>query len=78
MPGRTMRCWRSRPWPAESGRPARAGAGDLAVADGDFALVEIFNAKREAESARELLEFEDFAAIGFFVDAMDAAGYRVH
>jgi hypothetical protein len=40
------------------------------VADSDFALVEIFNAEGIAKGVGEFLEFEDFANVGFFVDAM--------
>jgi hypothetical protein len=40
------------------------------VAHGNFALLQIFDAKRVAESAGQLLELEDFASVGFFVDAV--------
>lgn len=40
------------------------------MADGNFALVEIFDAEGVAESAGEFLEFEDFADVGLFVDTM--------
>jgi len=42
----------------------------LPWADGDFALVEIFDAQGVAESAGEFLELENFAGVGLFVDAM--------
>ena len=54
------------------GAASFCGSGNAAVAHGDFSLVEIFNAKRVAKSAREFLKFQDFAAVGFFVDAMSA------
>src|SRR5215831_186232 len=52
-------------------RAAGLGRGrNLAVADGDFALVEILDSEGVAESAGEFLEFEDLADLGLFVDAM--------
>ena len=50
------------------------------MADGDFVLIEIFDAQGIAESAGEFLEFEDLADVGLFVDAvksLDAAADQV-
>src|SRR5215469_15559791 len=52
-------------------RAAGLGGGrNLAVADGDFALVEILDSEGVPESASQVLEFEDLADVGLFVDAM--------
>jgi hypothetical protein len=47
------------------------GRRHFAVADGDFPLVEVFDAERIAEGTGEFLEFEDFASVRFFVDTME-------
>ena len=36
----------------------------------DFALLQIFDPEGIAESAGQFFELEDFASVGFFVDAM--------
>src|SRR5207302_5090902 len=53
-------------------RPAPfRGRGNAPVAHGDFALVQILDAKGIAESASQLFELENFARIWFFVYAME-------
>src|SRR5689334_10486638 len=41
------------------------------VAHGDFALMQVLDSKRVAESARQLFEFENFAAVRLFVHTME-------
>jgi len=55
---------------ARVGASGFGGRGNFAVADGDFALVEIFDAEGIAERAGEFLKLENFAGVGFLVDAM--------
>jgi len=40
------------------------------MANGDFALVQVFDAKI-TEGASQLFELEDFAGVGLFVNAME-------
>ena len=56
---------------ARFGAAGSGGRRDLAVAHGDFALVEIFDAKGVPKGMSKLLEFEDLADIGLFVDTME-------
>ncbi len=42
------------------------------MTDGNFFLVEIFDAQCIAEGAGQFLKFQNLAGVGFFVDAMDA------
>ncbi len=46
------------------------GRRNFAVTDGNLLLIEIFDAESVAESPGEFLKFQDFAGVGFFVDAM--------
>src|ERR1700722_4365607 len=58
---------------------ARGGWG-ASVTHGDFALLQIFDAERVAESAGQFFELENFAGVGFFVDAVkrvDAALLKI-
>ncbi len=41
------------------------------MAHRDFALVQIFDAQRIAEGARQLFEFQNFFGVGLFVHAME-------
>src|SRR5260370_10904942 len=47
------------------------GRWNTAMANGDFALVQVFDAERVTESAGQLFELEDFARVGYFVNAME-------
>jgi hypothetical protein len=47
------------------------GSGDASMANSDFALMKILDAKRVTEGAGEFLEFENFTGVGLFVDAME-------
>src|SRR5579884_3046646 len=53
------------------GAAGLGGSGNTAMANGDFALLEIFDAKRIAKSAGQFLEFEDLPRVWFFVNAME-------
>ncbi len=46
------------------------GRRNFAVTHSNFALIEIFDAERIAESAGQFLKFQNFAGVGLFVDAM--------
>src|SRR5437879_6226039 len=53
---------------------------NAAMANSDFALVQIFDAERVTEGAGQLFELEDFADIGLFMNAMerlDAAAKQI-
>src|ERR1700730_16618955 len=52
------------------GAPSARGGGSAPVAYGNFALLQIVDTERVAEGAGELFELEDFASVGFFVDAV--------
>src|SRR6266849_1804592 len=55
-------------------------SGNAAMANGDFALVQVFDAERVAEGAGQLFELEDFAGVGLFMNAMerfDAAAKKI-
>src|SRR5215472_18105761 len=62
--------------PALTAVPERIGPAGLrwrrnaAMAHDNLALVQIFHAERIAERACQLLEFENLAGIGLFVNAM--------
>src|SRR5256885_835053 len=45
--------------------------GDAAVANGDFALVQVFNAERVTEGAGQFFKLEDFAHVGLLMNAME-------
>src|SRR5216684_1254229 len=56
------------------------GRGNAAMANGDFALVQVFDPERITEGASQLFELEDFAGVGLFVNAMerfDAAAKKI-
>src|SRR5450432_228600 len=53
------------------GAAGARGSGDAAVADGDFALVQVFDAERIAEGAGQLFKLQNFFGVGDFVDAME-------
>src|SRR5208337_5017306 len=62
------------------GVPGFCGSGNAAVAHGDLALVKILDAQGITKGKGELLEFQDLAAIGFLMDAMeglDATGIEL-
>src|SRR5258708_20467189 len=44
---------------------------NAAMANGDFALVQVFHAERVTESAGQLLELEDFAGLGLFLNSIN-------
>src|SRR5215472_14752147 len=46
------------------------GGGNAAVAHGNFALMQIFDAKRITKGASELLELQDLARVRLFVNAV--------
>ncbi len=46
------------------------GRRNAAMANGDFALVQIFDAERVTEGAGQLFELEDFARVGLLMNAM--------
>src|ERR1700741_4749953 len=48
------------------------GRRNFAVAHGDFALMEIFDAERIAEGLRELFKFEHLARVGLLMDAVQS------
>src|SRR5258708_20740367 len=47
------------------------GRWNTAMANGDFGLVQVFDDERVTESAGQLFELEDFARVGYFVNAME-------
>ncbi len=47
------------------------GSGNAAMANGDFALVQVFDSERVAESAGQFFELEDFTGVGLFMNAME-------
>ncbi len=54
--------------------------GNAAMANGDFALVQVFDAERITEGASQLFELENFARVGLFMNAMerlDAASKKI-
>src|SRR6266436_1631393 len=56
------------------------GSGNAAMANSDFALVQVFDAERITEGASQLFELEDFAGVGLFMNAMerfDAAAKKI-
>ena len=46
------------------------GRRDAAMANGDLALVQVFDAERVTEGAGQLFEFKDFAGVGLLMNAM--------
>src|SRR5260370_1235027 len=56
------------------------GRGNAAMANGDFALVQVFDAERITKGASQLFELEDFAGVGLLMNAMerlDAASKKI-
>src|SRR5713226_2073897 len=47
------------------------GSGNAAMANGDFALVQVFDAERITKGASQLFELEDFTGVGLFMNAME-------
>src|SRR5258708_26270928 len=55
------------------------GSGNASMANGDFALVQIFDPERITEGASQLFELKDFASVGVSVKAwggLDAAAEK--
>ena len=52
------------------GAASVCGSWGASMTHGNFALLQIFDAEGIAECAGQLFELEDFAGVGFFMDAM--------
>src|SRR5713101_1789536 len=52
------------------GPPGFRGRRNAAMANGDLALVQVFDAERVTEGAGQLFELEDLAGVGLLVNAM--------